>query len=177
MADFRPNFQPFMSVAKRLPTIPKRLIKNLVPLLTIFFLGIFFLNLFLPKTLFEKAKEAALLNSRDLEAHQVLSQLFFAANDFDNAEKELTLVNSLGTAQEFNLIKNTQNQPDKVKEEILFWSNLVAEVPSYRDAYIKLSLLSASIYRDLDAQKFLDNARQIDPNNPLLTKITESLGK
>ncbi len=175
MAYFRSKSNSFMSWKKYVQVYFHRLARELVPLLTIFFLGLLFLNLFIPKTIFEKTKETVLLNGSDQGAHQILSQLFFAANDLPNAQKELELVNVLSAGQGIALIKNVENRPEEIKREILFWHNLAVEIPGYRDAYIKLAVLSSNLYRDFDARKFLENAREIDPNNPLITKFAESL--
>lgn len=143
---FRGKLRSFMS----------RLSKELLVIFPILFLIILFVNIFTPKSNFQNIKEDILLKNNSVENHNKLGQLFFAANDYALAAKEFST--------ESADFKNLLNQPDDIKKQILYWQNLVAKIPSYRDGYLKLFVLNSKIYRDFDAQKFFKKAFDVDPN-------------
>ena len=62
-------------------------------------------------------------------------------------------------------------QKEKIYQEIQFWQAIVAQFPNYRDAYLKLAILSWEVHLDGQAIQYLDHAREIDPNNENLKKI------
>lgn len=150
---FRPKPGLFMSLKNLTGRYLERLARESVLIFSFIFLTIIFINLIIPKSFFEKTKENILINPGNKNSHFILGQLFFSANDLDNAKKE--------TGQSY---EETRNQPDKIRSQIIYWQKLSVEIPGYRDAYIKLSILSQKIYRDFDAKKFLEKALEVDPN-------------
>lgn len=62
-------------------------------------------------------------------------------------------------------------QKEKIYQEIQFWQAKIAEFPNYRDAYLKLAILSWEVHLDGQAIQYLDRAREIDTNNENLKKI------
>ena len=63
----------------------------------------------------------------------------------------------------------------KIQEEILFWENISKKFPNYRDAYLKLSVLSWKIHLDDRANFYLDEAKKIDPNNEMVNQVENLL--
>ena len=131
--------------------------------MSVLFLIVFSINIFIPKTSFEKIKENILINPRDEASHKILARMFFEINNFETAEKEFN-------SEEIILAKA---EPDKIKKQILYWQKLAEEIPGYRDAYIQLSLLNKRLYRDFDARKFLEKALEIDPNNSTVLTLSK----
>jgi len=60
-----------------------------------------------------------------------------------------------------------------VYKEISFWETKATEFPNYRDAYLKLAVLNWKIKNDDLSKSYLQKAREIDPNNETLKKLTQ----
>ncbi len=168
---FRPARRLFMS-GKHAPLLYfRRLFKELVFVLAVFFCALLIINLILPPSPFEKLKANVLINQNDRASHRLLGQMFYSINDFKTAQKETELAFNNQNNFELQKVMDAQNQPGEIKQEIVRWQKLLEILPGYRDAYLKLSILSQKIYRDFDSKKFLEKAEEIDPNNEILKKL------
>lgn len=114
------------------------------------------------KTTFEINKNA--------QNHLALGKELLAHNQLDEAEKEFILA-----GVDTSPIQNLRTQPEKIKEQIIFWEKVVAQFPNYRDAHLKLAILNYKINRLFDAKKYLDKALDIDPNNETAKKLSSLL--
>lgn len=146
-----------------------RLIKELIILGPFFLLIIIILNFSFPKTIFEKTKEAVLLNPDDPSPRLALASQLLAKNQIAEAEKEL--VEADHSEEELKKIDRLKIQPEKTHQEILFWQETVSALPYFRDAYIRLAILNRKLYRDFDAKKFAQKALEIDPNNETAKRV------
>ncbi len=148
-----------------------RLIKEVRVVLPIIFIFLLAINLS-AKISFDQAKDDVLANSQNIPAHLFLARQLLANNQLAEAETEFKLASSL---PDINKIGEIKLQPEKIKEEIVFWQKVVEEFPNYRDAYLKLAILNYKINRLFDAQKFLDKALSIDPNSEVANKFLKFL--
>ncbi|MCL4397940.1 hypothetical protein M1403_02845 [Patescibacteria group bacterium] len=172
LQNFRPYLRLFMSW-KKLPLLYlRRLARELVFVLAFFFVVILLINLTLPKSPFETLKDNLLVNSYDTNSHRLLGQLLLNSNDFSPAETETLKAFNDPHSSEVLKIQAIKNQPDQIKKDIVFWQKLAETFPGYRDAYLKLAVLSGQIYRNFDVYKFLEKAAEIDPNNEVLKKLS-----
>lgn len=152
-------------------------------LLPFFFAVIVILGLLFPKTSFETTKQNVLANPNDLRTRAFLAQQLFSVNRFGEAERELLITQNLKLKtqngseweNEREKIREVKELPKKVRNEVLFWQKITEEMPGYRDAYIKLAILSWKIHRDFDAKKYLSKALEIDPNNESALKFLKEL--
>lgn len=66
-------------------------------------------------------------------------------------------------------------QREKIQKEIVFWQKTTEGFPGYRDGYLKLAVLNWKIYQTDEAQKFLQKALEIDPNNETIKRFKEMI--
>lgn len=84
----------------------------------------------------------------------------------------IALVFSLIRYQTFPLFTRFFPQPtpsisfELINKEISYWEKLRSLQPQHRDVLINLSLLYHAKGETTKAQELLDQARQLDPNNP-----------
>ncbi|MBI4099396.1 tetratricopeptide repeat protein [Candidatus Microgenomates bacterium] len=140
-----------------------RLFQELKIALPIFFAIFLTINLFIGKTDFEKNK--------DTQNHEALAADLLKTNQIAEAEREARAVDSPLLSQ----IEKVKTQPEKIQEAILFWQKVTDQFPNYRDAYLKLAILSRQLNRTFDAQKFLNKALEIDPNSEVAKKLSSLL--
>lgn len=162
-----------------------RLLKELTLFLPLIIFTVAFSNLFIPKTTFEKSKELILLSPTNPAPHILLASELVNSKQFPPAQNELQISYSLTRdlhtktkiKHQLSKIELLQSQPEKVKQEILFWQKISEDYPYYRDAYIKLSILHWKLYQSFNSKKNLDEALSLDPNNKKLellkTYLTE----
>ncbi|MBI3887621.1 hypothetical protein HY310_00960 [Candidatus Microgenomates bacterium] len=163
LVNFWPKHRLFMSWKKSLKKYFSLILGNFIFIFSFIFLSVIFINIFTPKSNFLVAKENVLINLKNKNSHYLLAQQLFASNNYDLAIKEFSIS---GNPPPVSI-----NKPEDIRNEIIFWKNLIIEVPNYRDAYLKLFSLNEQIYLDLDAKEFLKRAQEIDPNNDTIKKL------
>jgi len=170
--------------AKRLQRLTKKFgSSGLVFLVSGAILG----SLSLPKNDFQSLKEKLVKNPYDLKAHLELTKVFLKANQFEKAEKELLIIQSI--QQSNNQIieqsevlgaKNTleklwqqkhYSDPKDIKKLINGWEEILEKYPDYRDGYLQLAYLYYKTYQDEKAKENLAKALDLDPNFPLGKEI------
>lgn len=70
----------------------------------------------------------------------------------------------------------TRNTRRDVEKEIIFWENLVSQIPTYRDGYLKLAILYNRLGNASKAKESLQKAIDIDPNHGKVSDLKETLG-
>lgn len=70
--------------------------------------------------------------------------------------------------------KERDEEREKIQKEILFWQKTTEDLPGYRDGYLKLAILNWKIYQNDEAQKFLNKALEVDPNNRVANSLTQT---
>lgn len=63
-----------------------------------------------------------------------------------------------------------------IKNEIIYWEEIVRETPTYRDGYLKLATLYWQLREDEKAKENLDKAIAIDPNSEKARELKNQLG-
>lgn len=149
-----------------------RLVKELSAILPIGLLIILLANLLAPQSQFDVAKQNVLEHPADPRPHAFLARQFFATNQFTKAQVEARLANDQNLLQQ---IQDINSQPEKVKKDIALLQKIIAQLPNYRDAYIRLAILNWKLSRPFDAQKYLEKALEIDPNNEVATTLSSLL--
>lgn len=147
-----------------------RLVQELRLLLPVGLFILLLFNLLQSPSQFDIAKRNVLERPADPKPHIFLAQQFFVTNQFREAEIEAKSANNQDLLQQIREIKN---QPEEVREKIFNLQKIVDQLPNYRDAYIELAILHWELYRPFDAQKHLEKALEIDPNNEVANKILE----
>lgn len=151
-----------------------RLAKELVLFIPIFLLALIALNLKIPKDSFEILKENVQINQLDSNSHLLLAKKFVSANQFSQAENELTQ-RSGSHSEQLKKIAVLKNEPARIQALVLLWQDRTNKNPNYRDGYLKLAILNWKLYRPFDSLKFLSLARSVDPNNNKLNIFEDSL--
>ncbi len=140
----------------------------------IFFLVI--LACFYPLSEAQTLKQQLLKNPQDLKTQLKLTEVFLKNHQFNETEKMLLLIESsqknnpqvLGETINPTLVSLRQQKnlsdPEDIKKLIVFWENIVAEKPDYRDAYLQLAVLNYKIWQNEKAEEYLKKALIIDPN-------------
>lgn len=125
-------------------------------------------SFFLPKDKFQQIKERLINNPMDYEAHLVLAEEFLKNNQFEEAEKELTLKtqNVLGISSRLELLwqKKHYSDPKDIQRLLAAWEKIVSEKPNYRDGYLQLAYLHYKLYENEKAKEYLKKALELDPN-------------
>lgn len=145
-----------------------RLTRELQIIFLLLLLIILPFNLIQSKTQFEKSKEEILRNSSPSQAHLFLAQQFFVTNQFSTAQNEAHLA---GNREMLAKLQSVQSQPEQIKNNILTLQKISDQLPAFRDIYIQLAILNWKIYRPFVAQKYLQRALEIDPNNEVTKKL------
>lgn len=149
-----------------------RLAKELLVLLPISLLIILLGNLLQPQSQFDIVKGNVLNNPNDPEAHAFLAQQFLVTNQFAQAQTEAQLTNNEELLQK---IQDINRQPEEVRDETTRLQEIMNQLPNYRDGYLRLAILNWKLYRPFVAQKYLQKALEIDPNNEMARKISETI--
>lgn len=63
----------------------------------------------------------------------------------------------------------------KIAGEINHWQEIVSQYPNYRDGYIQLAILYYDLKNNNQAWLYLDKAKNLDPNNDTVKKLTTLL--
>ncbi len=101
--------------------------------------------------------------------HIKMAEIFKQANDLEKAKEEYFLAlrnskNPTDIKQALEEIKNLQEEPVKIKQQIQDWEKVVQEKPGYRDAYFQLAVLNWQIYENKEALSSLNKTLELDPN-------------
>ena len=67
--------------------------------------------------------------------------------------------------------KNLINKPSLIEKEINLWQTVLTEKPSYKDAYIHLSILYYQLYQNEEAKNSWQKAFYLDPNSKLINEV------
>lgn len=161
----------------------RRLWNELVLLSPLILLAVLLLNLQIPKTAFEVQKEESLYHPKNPTSHILLASQLAHTNQFQEAEQELNQAISLVSSplekekleNQLEIIGQKRAEPKRLQSEIIFWQKFLLQYPTFRDAYLKLSILNWKLYRPFESQKFLHSALSIDPNNESIRKIKSTL--
>lgn len=73
------------------------------------------------------------------------------------------------------LLRDWQNRPSKLTNDLAFWQQVVSEKPDYRDAYIMLASLSYQLTRFTEANTFIEEAIRLDPNYSVALKLKREI--
>ncbi len=134
-----------------------------------------FYSFFLPKDKFQMARERVLKNPNDFEAHLILAEEFLKNNQIKEAEKELTIAQSLTINHELSVLGATswfeelwlryqEENPQELQKLVEKWERVVSETPTYRDGYLHLALYYFKLGNRQKAQENLQKALELDPN-------------
>jgi len=137
-------------------------------------------SLFLPKNDFQILKEKLVQDPYNIEAHLQLAKIFLEANQFEKAEKELLVVQSLqqldnrvteqtkvlGVSDTLEKLwqQKHYSDPKDIKKLISRWEEILEKYPDYRDGYLQLAYLYYKIYQNEKAKENLTKALELDPN-------------
>lgn len=62
---------------------------------------------------------------------------------------------------------NLELSPENIEEKLLFYKELHKKQPTHRDVLLNLAILEHEIGNEVLASQYLEQARQLDPNNPV----------
>ncbi len=153
-------------------------------------IGFLAINLFraLPPDLnFEQARITVMLSPNDASSHLVLAQEYLKKGSMQDVERELNLAQELTSSYQpsasssvlgsslspLKILEKIKNEPQRIRNEIIFWEKVVSERPGYRDGYLQLAILNYQLYENDKAKEYLNKALEIDPN----FEVTKELGK
>ena len=130
----------------------------------------------MPKSRFQQIKEKLIKNPHNSQAHLALAEKFLKNNQFPQAEKELQISQKeKENDQQLQalLLKKHRSDPQDIKKLITAWKKIAAAKPNYRDAYLQLAILYYQIYKQEEAQRYLQKALALDPNFKLAHQLEE----
>lgn len=136
--------------------------------------SLFSLNLFSrPEEAFWKNHIAVLKAPTLSDAHLSLAQAYRQKGNWDQAKNELRISASmvLGAASPLDLLKEWEQEPKRIEQKLLFWQDIVAQKPDYRDGFIQLSSLSYQLNNIEQAKTYALKAQTLDPNSPVVGRL------
>jgi len=144
----------------------------LILLILIMLLGSFWFGKVLPR-----AQESAAWWPWSAKSHAKMATGFFEKGEEKKAKKELKIANRLlflsltNTKTEVKKVEKKINEPDKIKQEIESWENILKKRPFYRDVLLRLAVLNYQIYENEKALEYFERAEYLDPKNEEVMKI------
>lgn len=82
---------------------------------------------------------------------------------------------AISVSKNLTTLKSIEGERSKTQREIIYWEEIVATHPSYRDAYFKLALLEYQLGDREKTSIYLKKTLEIDPNyTPALNFKKES---
>jgi len=144
-------------------------------------------SLFLPKNDFQILKEKLVQDPYNIEAHFQLAKIFLEANQFEKAEKELLVVQSLqqldnqvteqakvlGVSDTLEKLwqQKHYSDPKDIKTLISRWEEILEKYPDYRDGYLQLAYFYYKLGEDKKAKENLKKSLDLDPNNEKIKEL------
>jgi len=111
------------------------------------------------------------------KSHAKMAIEFFEKGNEEKAKKELEIANRLlfleltSVKKEVKKAEKKVNEPDKIKQEIESWENVLEKRPFYRDVLLRLAVLNYQIYENEKATKYFEKAEYLDPKNEEVVEI------
>jgi len=113
------------------------------------------------------------------KSHAKMAIEFFEKGEEKKAKKELEIANRLlfleltNVKKEVKKAENKVREPDKIKQEIESWENILEKKPFYRDVLLRLAILNYQIYENERATEYFERAEYLDPKNEEVLKVGE----
>jgi len=182
------SFFPHISLGKNAEVLKKWgaqvfLYFNLLLKLTFLFFIFYFLFLNLHSSLFpeneklDQALKRVLNYPFQSKSHELLAKIYLESSHLKAAQKELSLAKELSSPDLINLkeleevVEKAKKEPEKIRQEISFWEEIIKEKPDYRDAYFQLAVLNYKIGNHQQAKKWLKEVFNLDPNFEPVKKL------
>lgn len=166
-------------------------------IILLFIIGILGINTFFwaSKPRLQAVWGAALKNNSEPAYHLYLAELYWQNQNLPAAEKEIGLFNrasyshfiksaspsspvlGVQTSAADNFISNLQNFQVDIKAKSQKWQEISAQYPDYLDAHLMLSVLAMSAGDFAKAEKNLQTASRLDPDNHKLAELRLYLGQ
>lgn len=105
----------------------------------------------------------------DALAHENLAQVLWSSGAQLRAAHERTLAAEISPV----LGASTSAKEEQKKKEAIYWQNIIAVHPDYRDAYVQLAQISYNQGNITDAHTYLMRAQNIDPNNKDINALVD----
>jgi len=107
------------------------------------------------------------------EKHMVFTNILYKYVNREQAERELTISQSLSSSKVLGAWDENVN---KLMKSYAFWQQVIVQKPDYRDAYIQLASLAFELDRTEEAKNYLAQALVLDPNNRDVKSAEQQLG-
>ena len=115
-----------------------------------------------------------------------MAKTFLEANQFEKAEKELIVAQSLQQTDSLtgsskvlgvnNILKKLWQEkhysdPKDIKKLISGWEKVLEKYPNYRDGYLQLAYFYYKLGEDKKAKENLKKSLGLDPNNEKIKEL------
>ncbi len=124
------------------------------------------------------------------ESHVILARSAWSKGNESLAKNELLVAqailarsggrekNVLGvTTSPLDLLRQWEEEPKRLEQEMKFWQSVVGEKKDYRDGYLAVSASAYRLNKIEEAQKSLDAAQTLDPNFPFVRKLSDLIAQ
>jgi len=133
-----------------------------------------------------KYRQDILSNNRISAKHVQLAEIFWLSSLPQEAKKELAIADSLmmvypqpkavlGLSTQ-DLLDSWEKNRHDLLSQFDYWSNIAADKPDFRDAWLALAVLAYDMNRPAETREFLTKAKQLDPNNSNIASLERDLG-
>ncbi|HUW21207.1 MAG TPA: tetratricopeptide repeat protein [Candidatus Bathyarchaeia archaeon] len=138
----------------------------------------------LPKNHFQRVRDKIIIQPNDVQARLELAEIYLKNNQFKEAERELTKIQSLKTSKWPNELlqalallweEKRQKDPGEIKKQIKNWEKTIGQYPDYRDGYLQLSFFYLKLGQYEKARENLNKAKALSPNYPVIKELEKSL--
>lgn len=73
-------------------------------------------------------------------------------------------------------VLGTSVDTTSIQEEKLYWQKIVSDNPTYIDGYLELAKVEVQLGNIQEAQNFINQALQINPNSQRIPEVKKQLG-
>lgn len=81
----------------------------------------------------------------------------------------------LGEETEMNTAESEQKRIDNLTKQQVYWNEVIAHHPDYRDAYAALATISYQLGKPEEARRYISTALELDPNYMGLQSLLNAL--
>lgn len=117
--------------------------------------------------------------------HQALAQAYWQQGLLSQAKRELSyaqdIINDMretagqevlgASTDPRELLVQWEQEPERLRRQYRFWQTVAREKPDYRDAHLVTGSLAYQLGYYKDAEQYIQQARRIDPNLPVIEKL------
>lgn len=132
---------------------------------------------YLPQS-YDEYRKAILYHPFSINSYIHFGQALFHQGNRVAASKQIQVAtNVLGVQTEFTTLLSEWDYASRANERSYdYWKQIITKYPDYRDGYIRLSQISYDLKLFDETKLYIERAKELDPNNPLIVQMQNEMG-